>query len=155
MRRSGTDMTGHVPSPCLASGGQKVTEGPGIKPTTCCTTRGWSVVSLGSRRHRGGGPEAGRPHRRLRGCASPALIITCGHKATETSLVAECLPALEGSRAERRCARIQMSSLWCGASWGKEVGNGACGQGPGPSAATVHPRPQLGALGKGRTSWLR
>lgn len=25
----------------------------------------------------------------------PALIISCGHKATETSTVAECLPALE------------------------------------------------------------
>lgn len=92
----GTDMTGHVPSLCLASGGQKVTEGLGIKPTTCCTTGGQSVVSRGSWRRRGGGPEAGRPHRRPRGCASPALIITCGHKATETSSVAECLPALEG-----------------------------------------------------------
>ena len=43
----------------------------------------------------------------------PALIITCGHKATETSSVAECLPALEGSRTEWRCARIQMCSPWC------------------------------------------
>lgn len=63
------DMTGHVQSPCLASGGQEVTEGLGIKQTTCCTTCGRSVVRAapGRQGRWAGGWQQGR----LRGCVRP------------------------------------------------------------------------------------
>lgn len=80
-----------------------------------------------------------------------ALIITCGHTATETSVVAECLPALERLGAEWGRAGIQSSPLPVKGKGSREQGMRSA---PKDSAA-VHPRAQLGTVGKGRNSWLR
>lgn len=46
----------------------------------------------------------------------PALIITCGHKATETSAVAEFLPALERcySSVEPTCWNSEFTTAYQG-----------------------------------------
>lgn len=53
----------------------------------------------------------------------PALIITCGHKATEASAAAEFLPALERHYRLRGAYVLEFGVHHC-LSRGREVGNG-------------------------------
>lgn len=56
MKRSVADMTGHVQNPGLATGEQKVTEGPAIQQTPYCTSHHHAMVRQASKRRRGVGP---------------------------------------------------------------------------------------------------
>ena len=56
MKRSVAGMTGHVQNPGLATGEQKVTEGPAIQQTPYRTSHHHAVVRQASKRRRGGRP---------------------------------------------------------------------------------------------------